>query len=100
MIYGLEENIIAQIKSIFLKYEDIEKVVLYGSRAKGNFRPNSDIDIVLFGEKLDIKILNRISWELDDLLLAYTFDISIYHHIKQSDLLDHIERIGIVFFDR
>ena len=71
---------------------------MYGSRAKGNYKPGSDIDLTLKGKELNLKLLNKISLELDDLLLPYTFDLSIYHHIKQPDLIDHIVRVGKVFY--
>lgn len=100
MKYGLKENDINKIKTVFEKYHEIEKIILYGSRAKGNFRPNSDIDLTCIGENLTLKLLNKITWDLDDLLLPYTFDISNYQHIKQDDLLEHIGRIGIVFYQK
>jgi predicted nucleotidyltransferase len=100
MIYGLKNDAIEQIKSVFKRYHEIEKVILYGSRAKGNYRPNSDIDVTILGEDIDLTILNKISWELDDLMLPYTFDISIYKNISQNDFLDHIKRIGIEFYKK
>ncbi|MDL2124807.1 MAG: hypothetical protein LWX51_17420 [Deltaproteobacteria bacterium] len=51
-------------------------------------------------KKLDLKLLNKISLDLDDLLLPYTFDLSIYHHITSPDLIEHIERVGKVFYKR
>jgi nucleotidyltransferase substrate binding protein (TIGR01987 family) len=78
----------------------IEAVILYGSRAKDNFKPGSDIDLTLIGNELNLTVLNKISLELDDLLLPYTFDLSLYHHIKQPDLIDHIQRVGKVFYSK
>jgi predicted nucleotidyltransferase len=83
MPYGLNKE---SIEKIMKQYDQIETVILYGSRAKG---PGSDIDLTLKGKGLNL-ILNKISLELDDLLLPYMFDLSIYHHIKQNDLIDHI----------
>ncbi len=71
---------------------------MYGSRAMGNYKPASDIDFVLKGNKLNIKILHNLSWTLDDLLLPYTFDLSIYNQIKNKDLIKHIEQIGKTFY--
>ncbi|WP_197904747.1 nucleotidyltransferase domain-containing protein [Desulfosarcina alkanivorans] len=51
---------------------------MYGSRAKGNFKPGSDIDLTLKVNRLNLHLLNKISLELDDLLLPYTVDLSIY----------------------
>ena len=98
MQYGLKKESIEKVNRIFAQYDKIEEVILYGSRAKGNFKPGSDIDLTLKGKELNLNLLNKISLELDDLLLPYTFDLSIYHHIKQTDLIDHIVRVGKVFY--
>ncbi len=100
MQYGLKTEIVKQINNIFAKYEDIDEVVLYGSRAKGNYKPGSDIDLVLKGDKINLKLLNKISLDLDDLLLPYSFDLAIFHHISNWDLLEHIERVKKVFYKR
>ena len=98
MLYGLKNTIIEQINSIFSKYSKIEKVVLYGSRAKGNYKNGSDIDLVLYGNNLSSFFVNKLINEIDDLLLPYTFDISIFENISNQDLIEHINRIGVVFF--
>ena len=98
MQYGLKKESIEKVNRIFAQYDKIEEVILYGSRAKGNYKPGSDIDLTLKGKELNLKLLNKISLEFDDLLLPYTFDLSIYHHIKQPDLIDHIMRVGKVFY--
>ena len=100
MIYGLKDEVVEAICKIFQKYPEVEKGILYGSRAKGNFKPASDIDLTLEGASLDLTILNKISWELDDLLLPYTFDLSLYHQLNNPDILDHIQRIGVVFYSK
>jgi predicted nucleotidyltransferase len=79
-------------------FEEVEEAVLYGSRAKGNHKSGSDIDLTLKGVKLNLKVLNRISLELDDLYLPYTIDVCIYHQIDNPDLIDHIQRVGKVFY--
>lgn len=98
--YGLKPETIKKIENILAKYEDVEEAVLYGSRAKGTPKPGSDIDLALKGEKINLKLLNKISLELDELLLPYTFDISIFHHITNSDLIEHIERVGKIFYQK
>ncbi|BBO80288.1 nucleotidyltransferase domain-containing protein [Desulfosarcina ovata] len=97
---GLSTACVDKIIRIFERYDDIETVVLYGSRAKGNYKLGSDIDLTLKGKGLNLSILNKISLELDDLLLPYTFDLSLYDHIKQPDLIDHIQRVGKVFYTK
>ncbi len=100
MKYGIQDEVVEAIRSVFRTHTEVEKVILYGSRAKGNFKPASDVDLTLLGESLDLTILNQVSWELDDLLLPFTFDLSLYQYLTNQDLLDHIERIGIVLFER
>ncbi len=96
--YGLSRDTVRKIAGVFVKYPNIAEAILYGSRAKGNYRPGSDIDLTLKGEGINLEQLNAISNELDDLLLPYTFDLSVFHHITNPDLLDHIERVGRVFY--
>lgn len=98
MKYGLKENIIKNTNNIFAKYLQIEKAILYGSRAKGNFTNGSDIDLTLIGKNIDIILLQKIENDLEDLLLPYTFDISIYKHISNKNLLEHISRVGKIFY--
>lgn len=98
--YGLKKETIEKINTIFSQYPQIEKVMLYGSRAKGNFKNASDIDLTFHGTSLKLSILHKIDNDLDDLLLPYTFDLSIFKHIDNADLIDHITRIGIVFYRR
>lgn len=100
MKFGLKDEIIQAINSIFANHPEVEKVLIYGSRAKGNYKPASDIDLTLLGVAIDLSIMNKISWELDDLLLPYTFDLSIYHHLNDPDLLDHINRVGAIFYSK
>ena len=64
--HGLSPATVAKIHEAFGRHPEIEKAVLYGSRAKGNFKPGSDIDLTLSGGKLDSKIIGKLDWELDD----------------------------------
>ena len=98
--YGLKKQVIKNIKDVFSVFPEVDEAILYGSRAKGNFKPGSDIDLTLNGNNLNLTVLNKISLRLDDLLLAYTFDLSIYNHIKDKDLIDHINRKGIPFYKK
>lgn len=77
MRFGLEDNIINQINGIFAAVPEISEAIIYGSRAKGNNKKGSDIDIDMKGEKLTLNELNELSLALDDLLLPYTFNLSI-----------------------
>lgn len=100
MKFGLKKDTINAINFIFNQYPEIDIAYIYGSRAKGNYRPNSDIDLTLKGENIDLNTQLRIETDLDDLLLPYKIDLSIYHKIENKDLLDHIDRVGLVFYKK
>lgn len=100
MNFGLKQETIGKINSVFAKYPEVEEVVIYGSRAKGNYRNGSDIDITLKGEQLTSQILSRISSDIDDLNTPYMFDISIFHKLHSQDFIEHIIRVGQIFYKR
>lgn len=99
--FGLKETIIQKICVVLSHYPQVEKATLYGSRAKGNYKNGSDIDLTLHGGKeLTLNVLYRILDELDDLLLPYTIDLSIFKNIHDPDVVEHIQRVGIMFYDK
>jgi predicted nucleotidyltransferase len=100
MKYGLKEQTIEIINSIFAKFSEVEKVVLYGSRAMGNFKNGSDIDFTLIGKDLNEEVLSKITNELDDSWVPHKFDISIFLKISNPSLIDHIKRVGVVFYEK
>lgn len=98
--YGLPETTIARIIEQFAAVPEIEQVILYGSRAKGNFKTGSDIDMVIKGEPVSHSQLLSLENRLDDLMLPYSIDLSLLHQISNPDLLDHIKRVGVVIYER
>ena len=95
---GLTQVTLEHIQSVFTKHPEVEYVVIYGSRAKGNFRNGSDIDLTLIGQDITEQLLLLIKLELDELNTPYLFDISIFDHLNSSDLKNHITRIGENFY--
>jgi uncharacterized protein len=100
MKYGLKESTINGINEIFAQHTAVEQAILYGSRAKGNFRNGSDIDLTLIGHQVSLTELMKIENEIDDLLLPYSIDLSQFHKINNPDLIAHIERVVKTFFSR
>jgi predicted nucleotidyltransferase len=98
MPFGINENAFKQINKVFTTFPVVQKVLLYGSRAKGNYRAGSDIDLAIKGNDINLQLLNKIRLQLDDLMLPYSFDISNYQQIENPELISHIDRVGKVFF--
>jgi uncharacterized protein len=98
--FGLSTMTLEKIHSVFRMYPNVEKAVIYGSRAKGTYKEGSDIDITLCGPALTIQDLYAMINAIDDLLLPYTFDLSIYHNLDDSGLIEHIDRAGKVLYTR
>jgi len=99
MPYGLSEDTLARIHEVLAAHPEVEKAVLYGSRAKGNFREGSDIDLCLIGAALSLTQQLQIESELDDLLLPYKIDLSRFHELDTPALIDHIQRVGVTFYE-
>lgn len=97
---GLNNEILNSIISVICKNEKITKIILFGSRAKGNYKKGSDIDLAVFAENLSLSELMKIKSDLWELPLPYTFDIVDFSKIKNEDLRDHILRVGKVLYAR
>ncbi|MDX8414175.1 MAG: nucleotidyltransferase domain-containing protein [Mariprofundales bacterium] len=97
--FGLSQCVIAKIHQVLSTHPEVETAIVYGSRAKGNYKVGSDIDITMQGDALDLTLQSRIAIELDDLDIPYQCDLSILSNIHNPDLLNHIERVGIAFYE-
>ncbi|GFO57542.1 hypothetical protein GMSM_45490 [Geomonas sp. Red276] len=98
--FGLSPGVIEKVCSVFAGCAEIKRAILYGSRAKGNYKPGSDIDLTLVtvGE-LPKGFLQDVCLALDDLDLPYSFDISLLHRIENPNLIGHIQRVGVEFYN-
>ena len=92
--FGLPAAAINAMCHVLSQYPQIERAIVYGSRAKGNYRSGSDLDLTLDGPALTYTDLMHIETALDDLMLPLKIDLSLLSHIHNPDLLDHIARVG------
>lgn len=99
MPFGLTTNIISAITESIAACPSVSRLVLFGSRAKGNYAPGSDIDIAVFGENLTFDDFLDFSIKIDTLEIANKVDLIHYQTIRDSDLVEHIGRVGIVLYD-
>jgi len=97
--FGLENNDLEIIISVLKRYQAVAAASIFGSRAKGNFRNSSDVDIVLKGDSLTAEIVSSISYQLnEETTLPYKFDIINYHSLNNIQLKEHIDRVGICIY--
>ena len=96
---GLSVQAVAAIRRVLSSHPSIDQVLLFGSRAKGNYKNGSDIDLAVFGA-IDDSELGTIAWELDDLLLPWEIDLLQFDRIANPALCEHIDRVGQVFYSR
>ena len=96
--FGLSKDCLNKICEALRQNPKISRALIFGSRAKGNHKPHSDVDIALYGD-CDTLDIERILCELEDLPTTYTFDLLSYSTIDNPDLQAHIDRVGIEIYD-
>ncbi len=98
--YGLTERDMKTLEGIFLKYPEVREVRLFGSRAKGNFKHGSDIDLAVMDKEIDSKTISNLSFDFEESSLPYTVDVINFSTLKHQEFIEHIDRVGIVFYER
>lgn len=94
---GLTETEIQQLIAVLHRWPQIERGILFGSRAKGVARPNSDIDLALYGD-IDELAVERIALEMDELPMPYLFDVKAICRLSNSELIKHIQSVGVEIY--
>lgn len=98
--FGLSSNNINKINSVFQQYPEINEVLIFGSRAKGNFRDNSDIDLAIKSKNISLSVLQEIEIKLEELYIPNYFDLVIYEKIENQELIEHINRVGKKIYNK
>jgi predicted nucleotidyltransferase len=99
MNFGLRESDLDYIRKTIKKFPEIKKAVIFGSRARGNYKPGSDVDIAVYGENITFDTLSGLHAMLEEYgPLPYFFDIVDYMHLENKELKEHIDRVGKIIF--
>ncbi|MBE2198922.1 MAG: nucleotidyltransferase domain-containing protein [Anaerolinea sp.] len=97
--FGLRSEDLATLIAILAQYPAVQTALIFGSRAKGNYKPGSDVDIALQGDEVTDRIAAEIAYHLnEDTLMPYHFDVLNYRMIANPDLVAHIDRVGVPFY--
>ena len=95
---GIPDDLLACIVSLLSHNVQVKKAIVFGSRAKGNYKHNSDIDIAIVGGN-DLLFCEGILDELNQLPTLLNFDVIAYEAIKNAELKEHIDRVGVVIYE-
>ena len=99
MRFGLSDTVIKELQGVFRRHANIQRVLIFGSRSKGNYREGSDVDLAVVGTGIDYNQLLDIMCQIDDLELLYSVDLLDYSKNKGTPIGDHIDRVGQVFYE-
>ena len=100
MQFGLPDDVLPKVLAVLSSNQKVRRVTLCGSRAKGNWRRGSDIDLCLDGDALSLKDLDELDSAIDSLLLPWKVDIAVRQQIDNPELIAHIERVGVKIFPK
>ena len=95
----LDEKILKEIRNICAKYKNIEKVMLFGSRAIDKERYNSDIDLAIVGE-FDFLFCERLKEEFENIPTLLKFDVVDYNNITNQELINDVNKYGKVIYSK
>ena len=99
MKFGLSDTVIEELQNVFKRHQNIERVLIFGSRSKGNYRAGSDIDLAVIGKGIDYGQILTILCEIEDLELLYSVDMIDYKEKVGTPIGNHIDRVGQVFYE-
>ena len=97
---GLKEKYRKTIISILASNERVERVVLFGSRAMETFSPESDVDLILYGEHLTSSDRALLSWEIDETTIPQRVELILEESLKNNEFREQVEKYGIEWYRR
>ncbi|WP_036904510.1 nucleotidyltransferase family protein [Prevotella sp. AGR2160] len=100
MKYGLEDRYLSELREILASIPEIEEAILFGSRARGDYRRNSDIDLSLTGEQLEQHHIVELRNKLYESRIPYFFDINIFRGLKSKTFIENILHDGVIIYKK
>jgi len=101
MNYGLSDEDLVEIIQVISTFKEIEEAAIFGSRAKGNYKKGSDIDIGIYGEQINFDKIASLKYQLEEFgTLPFYFDIVDVSHLENAELKEHIKRVGKTIWKR
>lgn len=97
--YGLSDANGQRVSDVFSRFSEVHEAVLFGSRAKGNYKSGSDIDLAVKGS-VSKDVLSRLLTAFEETVLPYFVDVVVYDNIKNEALREHIDRVGVSIYKK
>ena len=85
---------------VFTRYPHIDKVVLFGSRARGDYKRTSDIDLCIYGDMLTKRCRYDIRDEIEELETFYSFDVVFFDELEKDLFIKSIIKDQITIYDK
>lgn len=95
----IEDKLKNELQTIFLKYKEIEKVLLFGSRGREDNKYNSDVDLCLFGENITHLIQAKVFMDIEEINTPLSFDILNFNELTKKELIDNIINEGVEIYN-
>lgn len=99
-MFGLREGIIDEIVNVISKYEEIDKAVVFGSRARGDYKKTSDIDLAIFSSNISSTKLNLVRDNIDTLDIIYKVDVVHFESLNKEGIIKNIKSEGVIIYSR
>ncbi|MFS2006033.1 nucleotidyltransferase domain-containing protein [Duganella sp. CT11-25] len=98
LTFGLSAEILNDLREVFSQFADIDRVLIYGSRAHGDFRPGSDIDLAVLAPMMETHEFSKLWMALDDLPIIFRLDVSLHHEVADQQLKHNMLADGITLY--
>ncbi|MBN1337935.1 MAG: nucleotidyltransferase domain-containing protein [Bacteroidales bacterium] len=98
--FGLTQRDMDTISSILFEYPEITEVHIFGSRAKGNRKPGSDIDLAIVNTGVSERTIRHLKADFEDSSLPYKVDIVDINETIHPELKEHVQRVGVAFYKK
>lgn len=99
--FGISEKSYTLLLQAFAKFPQVEQVAIFGSRARGNYKKGSDIDLAIKGTDCTAQLaLDIMAYLNEELPIPYMVDIIDYGSLQHPELREHIDRVGMLFYSR
>lgn len=96
-MFGLKQETMTAIRRVLRHYPQVERAVIFGSRARGDFKPNSDIDIAVYCEN---HLPHGLYLDLDEAVGIYKIDVVNLTHLRNQKLRRRITEQGVEIYVR